>query len=444
MHQLKRYIKSKDIAAHVRVIVWIGASTITAVVGKLIIFVAFVFLARNLDVDEYARFGIYYSYLTAAAVFTSAGIYEAIVSISPDNNTRNTYAPIYSNGIGYFVTVALFVAIVFGFAYLVTKQDFEEWLIACVSVSIGMISAFVALQSSLLRLSGELTNSLKVTGIFSIVGALGMLAASYHFSFITPILVSYGLSSIIGMLFVQQYVNYSLAAPSRTQALRFLQESLPYILIAAIGWLSGYGMNSINSVLLNASEIATYTFLITISSSLQIVGNSVNMYWGPRVINYYRASKLHSNIHSESYIFYATVSVVVSLISFLIIEFYEVGIRVIGGNVTNYGGKSLELTFILGSLIMSIPWWNVQHYYHANSSGPLLMRVNILVGLPSIIVWITLIFHFGEIGLYVGLLLATSLRSLALSLVAKSMWHCNSPITIAVIFTVLVIYYGSN
>lgn len=422
-------------------IAWISSASLIAVLAKIVGYFGVLALAKSATVENFAEFGIFYSYITIVATFVPAGIYERVVA-GVRTDQAEARDQLFSRGLGYFVSmfcVLLFMtlagAIVFG-------ASAERLLLICSAAIIGGLIAIVGLQAGFLRLEGRLGDSLRITSIFSIGSAFGLLIPSLFTGSIVHVLGGYAFASCLAIFLVRGYFSYEISLPPVEQWIGYFVSSIPYLIIAVLGWLSGYGINNISSIMLSASAVAIYTFLLTLSAVVQIVATAVNMYWGPKLIVDLKSNDNRERAHLRSYAFYSAVTGAISVLSIILLLVYEAGLKIAGGNALSYRGAEFEASLVLCSIILSVPWWNAQHYYHCHGAGSLLLKINVLTALPLVLAWIGLMMYLGSPGLFIGLVLLVLGKSVVLSVVAGRLWGCRSPLAMPILLSLFVVALG--
>ena len=201
-------------------------------------------------------------------------------------------------------------------------------------------------------------------------------------------------------------------------------KSVPFIFVAFIGWISGYGNVFIINFFLDNKSVAAYTFLMTIGSAILILANSLNQVWAPRVY------KLISNsdfikVEKESSIFYGKMSLIIAVVSSFIIISYPYVLDLIGGNLVNYKDFRFELMLIFLSYLTLTSWWNSYNYFLYFGKGKLVFKIIIISSSIGLFIWVLLIYFLKDIGVYIGFLIQMMLRALVINIYSKQLYNVN-------------------
>jgi len=294
-------------------------------------------------------------------------------------------------------------------------------------VVVGLLTAFFSLQASLVRLEEKHLASLSL----SFVGPLAGLAGGF-IGFLNGQSVSaFFLGSAIGLLFSVLVLGalgigfYGLVGKIR-EASPILLRIAPFIGVALLGWLSGYGNNYSIKAFFQASDVAMFTFAFTLASIMQLVASSLNQVWAPR---FYRIvhEKPQEEVEKENRRFFRLQGLAMGLVGGLVIALFPSASDAIGGNLIAYRAIQTELLLLFAGYVVLIPWWHCQNYFLVHGKGQELMWVVFRTSVMGIVSWLLLMWWLGPLGIYLGFLVQMIMRMSGLVISARGQW----PVTIA-------------
>ena len=202
---------------------------------------------------------------------------------------------------------------------------------------------------------------------------------------------------------------------------KIIINSFPYYTIAILGWLGGYGNNFIINIFFGSLEIAAYTFIYTLSGALLMISNALNQVWAPRFYNSF-SEELFVKLERKNYHFYGILAVLLGIAVSLIVQFYPIVLKLIGGNLVYYSEMRLELYLILASYIIYTPIWQYRIHFYANSMGRELMKITALSSIVGLLSMVLFIKFFDGIGIYYGFFSMMLINLIVISFVARTKW----------------------
>jgi len=392
-------------------------------------FLLFVWLARVLSVEEYAKFGILYGAQTGVAAFAQAGILECAIGQLQRYQSARARSELFGALIGIFLLCGTLSAGVVVCGYSLATQVFSlrELYLFALAAGVGLLTAFGALEAGFLRLEERHEAALAWSSFFPAMtyvgGALVCLAAPSAGAFFAGglggVLLGFGIALRRGMGW------FGVRRPA-TVVDHWPQLVAPYLVVAIVGWLSGYGANGLIRALTSTEEVARYTFLFTLASIPQLLATSMNQVWSPR---FYRI--IHElppiEVERRNRRFFLWQGLALGVCGTCLLLAYVFGLEFVGGHVNAYKGLGYGLTLLAGSYIVSIPWWHAQNYFFVHSQGRLLMRITIHAGVVGFALWAALIVWYGSAGLYLGFAVQVAIRSLWIWVVAHRRWGIRFP-----------------
>lgn len=395
----------------------------TTALLKLVGFALFMWLAYALPVKDYAAFGLFYALQTALTSLALAGIFEAVVGLLQKHQTPVRRRRLLGAANTAFALMALpaiaFVLFVF-FAFARASESGLQGLIYVLAS--GILIAYSSLQAQIIRLEEQHLSSLHFSFLSPLAGLIGGGGA---FLFEKTV-QSFFLGSAIGLslsmlgLCVCRIGFYEFV--SRINVVRpILLRVAPFIAIAFLGWLSGYGNNYFVKVLFNSEEVAKFTFVFTLSSILQLIASSLNQVWSPRFYRIVYERPLEE-VEKKNRLFFRSQGLALGLAGGIVIAIYPATIGVLGGKLIAYQAMNVELLLLFASYVLLSPWWHCQNYYLVHGKGQQLMKIVLVTSVVGVVTWLMLMWLLGPIGIYIGFMAQMLLRTSAIVAFAKKHW----------------------
>lgn len=390
-------------------------------IQKGIGFLAFMYLAMILTVSDYATFGKYYALFAVISAASYAGIVElAISELSKHNTIKRRNSLFRLSNTLFSILAFISVLIVLSIKYLAFNNwIFSDILIVCCG---SVLSTFFLLQSQLIRLNEEHKASISLSFLPQISGYIAGLVLVFVLR--TP--QSFFLGAIAGYLIaITLYLHPRFVFFGISKNLFSIKKSIkrwpPYLAIAFLSWLLGYGIVYVIDFFFTNDEIAIYVFLYTISSIIQLVGTSMNQVWSPRFFNDFNfkdVPRLEQEYGRFTLIQGITLGFVGSVLLLLLPT-----LGLISNSYTIYTDKGFNLIWLFMGYIVAIPWWHVQNYYLVNNRGYELMRVTVSAGILGLLAWFLLMKALGVAGIYFGFFINSLIRSGLVFISAKKYWN---------------------
>ena len=386
---------------------------------KLITFLLLFWLARDLSVDEYAEFGLFYSMQLGIVAFSISGIIESATGFLKSNSINSIEKLFFNSKIVFLLYFSIIFFLLSTYYYLFLDTGIVFFAV----IYCSLILSYCSLQFQLLRLDEKHIKSIIFSFLVPVVGILGAFIMYYKFRAYGSYFYgsSIGLTISIFFLLITQKFNFNFEIGLLK---KIMVKSVPFIFVAFIGWISGYGNLFIINFFLDNKSVAAYTFLMTIGSAILILANSLNQVWAPRVY------KLISNsdfikVEKESSIFYGKMSLIIAIVSSFIIISYPYVLDLIGGNLVNYKDLGFELMLIFLSYLTLTSWWNSYNYFLYFGKGKLVFKIVIISSSIGLFIWVLLIYFLKDIGVYIGFLIQMMLRALVINIYSKQLYNVN-------------------
>jgi len=405
-----------------RLIFFAALYTGSAALLKLAGFIFFLWLARTLSVEDYANWGLLYAVQTALTSFGLVGIIEAVVGLlrnhrSPDEQKRLLAA----GNTAFLVTLAASVALALVVWVMFAGHSQISGLTLSSVLGAGALLAYSSLQAQLVRLEERHFASLCFSFFLPAAGFLGSFAAFFFErtveSFFWGACAGLTTSMVGTWLCRMGFHGRSRMADARPILLRVT----PFITVAFLGWLSGYGNNFVIKLFFDSSEIARFTFAMAVSSVMQLVASALNQVWSPR---FYRITQEmpFEHVEQKNHDFFRLQGIVLGATGGAVIALYPSLIKLVGGNLAYYQSMDVELLLLFSAYLILSPWWHCHNYFLAYDKGSIVMKIVLMTSIVGVVLWLILMWALGPIGIYVGFFTQMLTRSVGILLVARTYW----------------------
>ncbi|MGI9341897.1 MAG: lipopolysaccharide biosynthesis protein [Gammaproteobacteria bacterium] len=396
-----------------------GAAATQKGVGFIVIF----WLAQALPVEDYAQFGLMFALQSGVAMLAGAGILDSVIGLLQSNATPDARARLFRQANGVLLQLSLLTIVIASMVYLVVVNDRGSVGLGLSAVLCGgALLAYFTHQATLVRLEERHRDSL----LFVIAGPLtGFLFAflafrefggvdAFFFGMASGLLASAFVLRVTG---VGAYgIHGSIDATAKIRA-----RLLPFLFIALLSWLAGYGNTYIVKLLFQSQDVARFTFLFTVSSIMHLVATSTNQVWSPRFFRLVHDID-RADMEARNARFYVLQGGALGITGAAVLLALPPALQYFGGNLSAYQGLEVELFLLFAGYAVSVPWWHAQNYFLAFGKGSALMRAVFASSIVGLIVWVLLMVVLGDIGIYVGFLVQMCLRSAWVMVLSARRW----------------------
>ena len=368
-------------------------------------------------------YGLLLAIQTGVTTFGLVGIYEAVVGLISECSGAEQRRKLFSDAnsaLKILLGVTLIVAVLY--IYFMQELKINALLILYVLIS-GVFMSYGLLQAQIMRLEEKHFASL---GFSFVVPSVTLLISGIAFG-ITHTLSGFFFGSCLGLIlstfaisriFFQKTKEYT---HIENYLKKIFKRITPYIAIAFLGWMSGYGNNIVVSKLFSNVEVAQFTFAMSIGAIMQLVASALNQVWSPHFFNIVRTEDI-GKVEIKNGKFFLLQGALLGVIAMLGIILLSSLLRFVGGNLVSYAGLQIEIFIIFAGYIILIPWWHCSNYFLAYDRGLDIMNVTLATGIAGILLWLALIRVFGSIGIYLGFFAQMLLRSFGIFIIARRFW----------------------
>jgi|HubBroStandDraft_1064217.scaffolds.fasta_scaffold03522_3 O-antigen/teichoic acid export membrane protein len=394
----------------------------TAVFQKLVGFLIFMYLARLLTVEEYAQFGLLYALQQGLATLASAGVVEAAVG-----QLRGHGEPAQRTRLFASANLVFLVLVVVGCGAALLARPAVQQLAASVPaylcvVVCGAVLALVSFEAQIVRLEENHRRSVLLSCVPQLGASIGGFCGCVLARSVTGFCVGAAIGVSCATLALRALVGggWPMTFDARTIR-RIVVAAAPFALVALLGWLSGYGTNYLISFMLPSSEVARFTFALSLCSLMLLASGALNQVWCPRFYHLIRAEPF-AEVEHKNRSFYRVLAVALGLSGGFVIIAYPWVVPVLGGQLRNYQHMTLELALLFCAYVILVPWWHCQNHFLAHGMGRAILKITLVTSLLGIAALLLLMWRLGPIGVYLGFLVQMLLRTTAIVLEARRHW----------------------
>lgn len=384
-------------------------------------FVLFFWLARSMSVEQYAKFGLSYALQTGVATLAIAGIVESVIGLMRNDEAHMRYR-LFAAANTVFALLGGVATIAAGLAVGILFQSGQSFDGFGFVVLAGLLTSFFSLQASLVRLDEKHLSSLSLGFFGSLAallgGLLGFVFLGTVSSFFLGATVFLALSLVAFRVFKIGIYQF---APKISETKAILGQISPFIAIAFLGWLSGYGSNYLIQGFFAPTEVARFTFAFTLASIMQLVASSLNQVWSPRFFRIIREQSA-DEVEIKNRRFFRWQGIAMGFVGATVIILFPIVIDLVGGNLIVYRNMHIELTLLFSAYVVLSPWWHAQNYFLVHGEGGQLMRIVFRTSVIGTAVWLVLMAVLGPIGIYIGFLVQMLVRMFGAIRSAKMRW----------------------
>lgn len=395
----------------------------SAATQKGIGFALFLWLAHSLSVDEYARFGLLYALQSGLAALAGAGIVEAVMGLLRQHESPAARQRLFGSANAVFALLATAsVALMLSAASAALARSQASGLELGLVAVVGLLGAFATLQSHLTRLDEDHAASLAMGFLPALAGWLAAMIAFAAWCSVSAFIVGLAMGHICSLIVLKVAGVGVYAIRARSEDVRpILARIAPFMGVAMLGWLSGYGNTYLIDAVFSAVDVARFTFAYTLASVMQLVATSLNQVWSPRFLRISRVLPF-VELEAKNRRFFALQGAALGIIGAIVLAVVPRLIELAGPRLAAYCDLHTELFLLFAGYAIMIPWYHVQNYYFAEGKGRELLGVSLITSALGMLAWLAAMWLLGGIGVYVGFLALMLVRMLGTLIRARIEW----------------------
>ena len=418
-----------------------GLYGITAAILKLAGFVLFIWIAKILTVDEFAQFGILLAIQQGLVVFGNAGVIETTIGKLKDIQSSYDKEHLYKSSLMAFILLTIGASIIVGFSiFSLTKQSesFHTYVVVILS---GALLGLVSFKSQLYRIDEIHSRAL----LYSFIPALGGVVGSGICVFIFATTSSFFYGTVLGVFIPLLFLEKKFRSPekvffNKSESFNILIKAIPYLAIAIMSWLSGYGNNYIIDEFFTSGEVAKFTFLLSLCSIMLMLASALNQVWGPRFFKLIFRMPF-TEVENRSKTFYYILNHLLGILGGFVVIMYPFFITLVGGNVLFYYDMTLELSLMFSAYIFTTPWWHCYNHFLSQGLGSSLLKISLITSSIGLFSTIMLMWLLGPIGIFIGFSVQILIRSIGILYFSKRKWEIDISL-IGIIIGLGLIFIG--
>jgi O-antigen/teichoic acid export membrane protein len=399
------------------------AYTASAAVQKGFGLLVLLWVAYVLPAGDYAIFGLLWALQVGVATLAGAGITESVVGLLKDHATQQARAQLFSAANGAFAYLVVSACALSTAVYLLPFWTVGVGPGTRFSVVVcGLLMAFLTLHANLVRLEERHAASIALGTVAPVFGQLFAFTAFFIFES-TPAFyaaLAAGLVVVLVPLYHRGLGHFHFALTWTETAL--VRRTLrPYVVIAFLSWVGGYGYTYVVGSMFTAADVARFAFAYTLSSVMHLVATSMNQAWSPRFFKLVHVLPI-ADMEARNLRFFAIQGAALGLMGALMLLAFPVVLDGVGGNLGNYRDMGLELGLLLFGYAIAIPWWHSQNYYLVHGFAAEMRNVVLVTTIIGLLAWLALMSLMGSIGVYVGFAAQMLIRSVGIWIWARRWW----------------------
>ena len=373
VHSNNSIVKKRFLGVN-RFVFFSVAYSASAAVQKGLGFLLFMWLANYLSVENYAKFGLLYALQAGVAGLAAAGIVEVVIGLLKSYESKESRIALFSGANTVFLGLSLMCVVLVALGSgLLMRLSGAALLVLFAAAIAGVLTAYFAMQSQLVRLEEKHGASLALNFFPPLVGLLGGAIGLMTVDGVAGFFVGYSIGLLASLVpFNLLKVGFYGFVRQAQQTLPITLRIAPYIPIAVLGWGSGYGNTYLVQSFFTPLDVARFTFAYSLSSIMQLVATSLNQVWSPRVFKLIHEAPF-SEVEKRNRRFYTTQGLVLGVAGAAVLVAAPVVIQLVGGGLEAYRGLTRELLFLFLAYGFSTPWYHAQNYYFVHNKGKELM-----------------------------------------------------------------------
>lgn len=402
-----------------------AAYALSAALQRILAAIVLVWMARELAVTEYGRFGLLYALQQGVVVFALGGLVEAVVGQLKEHRTSSDTEYLFRVARAAFC-VGLLAALIACGAYSwasssIVSAGAAEY--ACVLAS-GAVLAAAMFMAHLERLRERHARAVLLNFVPAVAGLSAGAVAVAMTGNSSSFFAGSAASSALSLTLLGVWTIGGERAPTASGTLQvrnLLLQSLPFLVVALIGWLSGYGNNYVIEAILGREDVGYYTLALAYASLLLMVTAALNQVWTPRFYALSREMAV-AQLERINCDFHSVLAFALGMMGGAFVIAMPVIAELVGGNFAGYGTLRTELALMFWGYVVLTPWWQCANYLLVNGMGTTMLRITVGSSALGMVVWVVLMFTVGRLGVYLGFAAMMILRSAMMLYVAKRHW----------------------
>lgn len=402
-----------------------GAAEVAARIMQV---VAMLWFARTVSKETYGELALYISIQQVITLLGIAGMVEVTSGHLNRFRADGALGNLFRNMFTLMNINLLVICVCYLLAYEFMKGFIGHIpliLNLCI-ILFGVLTARLTMSSTVLQLLENHRHAVLVK-FLAAVGTYGFaMMGAYLFS--TQRIYGFFLGGAAGLvlaycvkaLVVTEYEKDGGGADKKLMK-SILADSIPFIVVAVFGWLSGQGNNFLIKYFFTNGEIAEYAMAMNFGFALLLVQNSVSNVWVPY---FYRiaASRDVRDVNELNGLVAQGQLLGVSITSGVILLLFNDVLLLAGGNFIHYLNIRFYLFIVLSGYVLLTVYYRCTHYYLLHGHGRQFRDLILYSGILGTVLWIALMWGLGPVGIYIGFLVTMVLRAGAVFRYARDKW----------------------
>jgi O-antigen/teichoic acid export membrane protein len=403
--------------------------------GRLVQFATTFYLAHQCTEAEFGVFGFLIAVQQVVALLGQAGLVELLtgrIAKAADLRQRELeIETVYRIGGWYRIGWFSFSVVVLLLATLIGNLAIPALLLLAAAASGFFLSKFYLESAAHQIVQHRRMAILFKVGPIILIYGVGAISFSLGgnrllFFFIGALTALFVLTFIIraSSVSVSLFQQHNVSSHGESELVR---QTLPYLAVAVLGWITGYGNTVIIKFIFDSEAVARYTLAFTLTMPIFMLCNVTNQAWNPKFIELskvWTADDLnHANAAAS-----ALQILLVSISAIGLLLFSPLILKLMGGHLKAYADVVPEAGIMMLGYIFLHLYYRVSIFYLVNNESKRFMLNSIASGLVGLLISVILMLSCGTIGIYIGFAVANALLGVLFSSYARVRWSVQWPI----------------
>lgn len=395
---------------------------------RLIQLGSLLYVISQLSKPAYGELALLISIQQLLALLCVGGLMEAIMGRYKSADPPQTRPVLWNRTwLAYAWSAVTAIALAVGVFPLVNHWlPTLSWGAYSVALVAGLTFGAVALEAGMYRVAGDHLSSALSRGVPASLGfVLAAVAVSIRheaFVYFAGLIAGAGIGRVCVAPLLPKRRPPSV--PHHTQVNELIRASIPYLIVALCGWLSGVGLNFIVAHYVALADIANLSFILSILGALSLIPYAVNQAWYPRMMVY--AGKADaSRLATMNMAVSGGTTLLLGMLTYMVVSFFHEFLAL--GKLLHYADIHAEFAVAALSFAFLAMHYTSDGYFLIKRAGSVLMALVALTSIATATVVVFLVAKFGPWGAYVGIVALALSRGLAELMYARRAWNvrCN-------------------
>ena len=407
--------------------------TLVNLFAKVLVSLIILFFPKILNAEQYGTFILGYSFFQLIVVFVTAGHYETLISDKRLQNRKKMMV----GSLVYSFFILIFLLLVLSYPLRDTFKSIDLLSIILGGIALGhcllLVKYFFLISRNKL--------AIKVYLIFSVILYISCFLFTYKTN---EWRTFFEVASVIGVVFLLYvFMAYFRGVKIKVKdVFVFQKKALPYVVIAFIGWLGGYGYNYFVDNQFPLEIVGAFGFVLSITNFVLVISNSINLVWSSKLFKIFAngENKMESDVKVWSIL-----SMLIMLMTIFLSIIFPKFVEVFYDNNQNFKELGKFIPLIGLAYIVYVPTWQAKNYYYYHNDSWKLLFKTAVSGVLGIVSAFLLIKYFSILGLFIGFFVNYLVQSIVITYYSVKKWRYKTPYKSVIIsFCTLLLLFLFN